>query len=48
MKYSDELWRPVAFILKSLSDTEQNYEIYNKKMLVVVRCLETLSERNDN
>jgi len=22
MKYSDELWRPVAFISKSLSDTE--------------------------
>jgi len=40
MKCSDELWRPVVFISKSLSDTERNYEIYNKEMLAVVRCLE--------
>ena len=38
MKCSDELWRPVAFISKSLSDIERNYEIHDKKMLV--RCLE--------
>jgi len=30
----------VAFISKSLSDTEQNYEIHNKEILAVVRCLE--------
>jgi len=40
MKYSDEKWRPVAFISKSLSDTERNYEIHDKEMLAVVRCLE--------
>jgi len=40
MKCSDELWRPVAFISKSLSDIEWNYKIYNKEMLAVVRCLE--------
>jgi len=40
MKFSDEKWRPVAFISKSLSDTEQNYEIHDKEMLAVVRCLE--------
>jgi len=40
MKGSDELWRPVAFISKSLSDTERNYEIHDKEMLVVVRYLE--------
>jgi len=40
MKGSDELWRPVTFISKSLSDTERNYEIHNKEMLAVVRCLE--------
>jgi len=40
MKCSDEKWRPVAFISKSLSDTEKNYEIHNKEMLVVIRCLE--------
>ena len=40
MKCSDELGRPVAFISKSLSDTERNYKIHNKEMLAVVRCLE--------
>ena len=40
MKCSNELWRPVAFISKSLSNTERNYEIHDKEMLVVVRCLE--------
>jgi len=40
MKCSDEMWRPVAFISKSLSDTERNYKIHNKEMLVVIRCLE--------
>jgi len=40
MKCSDEMWRPIAFISKSLSDTERNYEIHDKEMLAVVRCLE--------
>jgi len=40
MKCSDKKWRPVAFISKSLSDTERNYEIHDKEMLAVVRCLE--------
>ena len=40
MKWSDNLWRPVAFISKSLSDTERNYEIHNKEILVVIKCLE--------
>jgi len=40
MKYSDKMWRPVAFIFKSLSDTERNYKIYDKEMLAVIRCLE--------
>jgi len=40
MKCSDEKWRPVAFISKSLSDMERNYKIHNKEMLAVVRCLE--------
>ena len=39
MKCSDDLWRPVTFISKSLSDTERNYKIYTKEILVVVRCL---------
>jgi len=40
MKCSDEMWRPVAFIFKSLSDTERNYKIHDKEILAVVRCLE--------
>jgi len=40
IKCEDERWRPVAYIFKSLSDTEKNYEIHDKEMLVVIRCLE--------
>jgi len=40
IKCSDKMWRPVTFISKSLSDTKRNYEIHDKKMLAVVRCLE--------
>jgi len=30
----------VAYISKSLNETEQNYEIHDKEMLAVIRCLE--------
>ena len=40
VKSSNRMQRPVVFILKSLSDMERNYEIHNKEMLVVIRCLE--------
>ena len=40
IRCSNELQRPVAFISKSLSDTERNYEIYDKEMLAVIKCLE--------
>jgi len=40
IKCLDNLWRLVTFISKSLSNTERNYKIYDKKMLVVIRCLE--------
>ena len=36
----DGLWRPVAFLSKSLYKTERNYEIYDKKMLAIIRGLE--------
>ena len=39
-KYEDGKWRPVAFISKSLNTIEWNYEIHNKEMLAVIRCLE--------
>jgi len=40
MKCEDGKWRPVAFISKLLNATEWNYEIHNKEMLAVIRCLE--------
>jgi len=40
MKYKDKLWRPVAFLSKSLNETERNYEIHDKEMLAIIRRLE--------
>ena len=40
LKGKDGRWRLVAFISKSLNATEQNYEIHDKEMLAVIRCLE--------
>jgi len=34
-------WKPVAFLSKSLNETEGNYEIHNKKMLAIIRGLES-------
>ena len=39
MECEDRLWRPVAFLSKSLNETERNYEIHDKEMLVIVRGL---------
>ena len=39
-KCKDGKWRPMAFISKSLNTTERNYEIHDKEMLAVIRCLE--------
>ena len=40
MECEDGLWRPVAFLSKSLNKTEQNYEIHDKEMLAIIRGLE--------
>ena len=40
MECEDGLWRPVAFLYKSLNETERNYKIHDKEMLVIVRGLE--------
>jgi len=40
IKCKDNKWRPVAYISKSLNETEQNYKIHNKEMLAVIHCLE--------
>ena len=36
IEYGDRL---VAYLSKSLNEIEKNYEIYNKKILVVIRRL---------
>ena len=40
MDYEDSRWRPVVFLSKLLNETERNYEIHNKEMLVVIWGLE--------
>ena len=40
MKCKDEKWRPVAYISKLLNEAEINYEIHDKEMLAIIRCLE--------
>ena len=41
MECEDRLWRPIAFLSKSLNETERNYEIHDKEMLVIIRGLES-------
>ena len=36
----DRKWHPVAFLSKSLSEVEQNYEIHDKEMLAIIRAME--------
>ena len=40
MECKDGLWRLVAFLSKSLNETERNYEIHDKEMLAIIRGLE--------
>jgi len=39
LECDDRQWRLVVFLSKSLNETERNYEIYNKEMLVIIRGL---------
>ena len=40
MEGEDGKWRPVAFLSKSLNETERNYKIHDKEMLAIIRGLE--------
>ena len=40
MKCEDEKWRPVSYISKLLNKAKRNYEIHNKEILIIIRCLE--------
>ena len=39
IKCEDGQWRPVVYFSKSLNKIERNYEIHNKKILVVNKKL---------
>ena len=39
MEYKDRRQKPVTFLLKSLNEIKKNYEIYDKKMLAVIKGL---------
>jgi len=41
MECNDRKWRLVAYLLKFFNEIERNYKIHNKKILVVIRGLET-------
>ena len=40
IEYKYKQWRLVAYLSKSLNKIERNYEIHNKKILMVIRKLE--------
>lgn len=35
-----DLWHPVAYYSKGMSDPERNYEIHDKEMLAIIRALQ--------
>jgi len=39
VRCKDNLWQPVEFISKTFNETKRNYEIHDKEMLGVIRCL---------
>jgi len=41
MECENGLWRLVAFLSKSLNEIERNYEIHDKKILVIIQGLES-------
>ena len=40
MEYDNRWWILVAYLSKSLNETERNYEIHNKEMLAVIKGLD--------
>jgi hypothetical protein len=39
-KQKDDRWHPVAFMSKSMTPAERNYDVHDKELLAVVRALE--------
>jgi len=38
-QYQSNAWKPVAFLLKMLSETERNYKIYDHELLAIMTAL---------
>ena len=36
----DEKWHPIAFLSKSLTSMQRNYEVHDKELLAIIRCLQ--------
>ena len=36
----DEKWHPIAFLSKSLTSVQWNYEVHDKELLAIIRCLQ--------
>ena len=36
----DEKWHPIAFHSKSLTSMQRNYEVHDKELLAIIRCLQ--------
>ncbi len=36
----DGHWYPIAYLSKSLSDAERNYDIHDKELLAIIRALD--------
>lgn len=39
-KHADGFWHPVAYLSEGMTETERNYEIYDRELLAIVRALE--------
>ncbi len=39
IKCEDKKWELIAYISKLLNGAERNYEIHNKEILAIIRCL---------
>ena len=39
-KENDEILKFIAFFFKKMSSTEYNYDIYDKKLMIIIRVFE--------
>lgn len=39
-KQDDGLWHPIAFLSEGMTETERNYEIYDRELMAIIRALD--------